>query len=146
MSTSGTEHKAQRQRFFDRIYTLTREIPAGEVASYGQIAFVVGSPTARIVGFAMATIPDGVVVPWQRVVNSQGTISARRGGGSDPKQRELLAAEGIVFNDRGKLNFRIHGWRGPSWEFLETHGYDIGELIERSASLRRTGVWSRWGL
>ena len=134
-----------RRRFFERIYALIREVPAGEVASYGQIAFVVGSPTARIVGFAMATLPDGVRVPWQRVINSQGAVSVRRGGeGPDPRQRQLLETEGIVFNGRGKVDFRIYGWRGPRWEFLETHGYDIGELIERSRLLPRTGGWSRW--
>jgi len=61
----------------ERIYTLVRQIPRGRVASYGQIAAMVGHRVdAREVGRAMAVLPAGSDVPWHRVINSQGA-SAR---------------------------------------------------------------------
>ena len=59
----------------DSSYAVVRQIPAGKVASYGQIAEIVGDCTARVVGYAMAAAPDDV--PWQRVVNAQGKVSPR---------------------------------------------------------------------
>ena len=58
-----------------RIYDLVRQIPPGKVATYGQIAGVVGGCTARMVGYAMAAVPEGLDVPWQRVINAKGKIS-----------------------------------------------------------------------
>lgn len=61
---------------FPRVYEIARQIPHGYVATYGQIAMVMGpSVSAREVGDAMAALRDGQSdppVPWQRVINSQG--------------------------------------------------------------------------
>ena len=43
-------------------------------------------------------------VPWQRVVNAQGRISQRSEDGMDQIQRQLLEAEGIVFDERDRLD------------------------------------------
>lgn len=144
--------KADRR--YERIYALARTVPAGEVATYGQIAFVAELSTPRMVGYAMAALPaarDGIEpVPWHRIINSQGRISERHHRGTaegpDPLQRRLLIAEGVLFNSSRRVNFSQVGWSGPDWEWLETNGYDVGALIARSAQLKRTGPWSRWDI
>jgi len=59
------------------------------------------------VGGAMAACPDNV--PWHRVINSQGKISQRE---SAELQRILLEEEGVLFDDRGKVDLKIFGWNG----------------------------------
>jgi methylated-DNA-protein-cysteine methyltransferase-like protein len=94
---------------FPRIYEIASQIPRGRVSTYGQIAALVGAPCdARLVGWAMASLPEGSDVPWQRVINSQGKISLK--GMSGQVQRMRLEAEGIVFDERGRVNLRRFGW------------------------------------
>jgi methylated-DNA-protein-cysteine methyltransferase-like protein len=77
--------------------------------TYGQIAIVLGEGyTARTVGYVMHGAPDGV--PWQRVINSQGKVSTSRLTMPMNLQQELLEAEGIVFNDRGKCDLTMFQW------------------------------------
>jgi len=94
---------------YSRIYALVRRIPPGRVTTYGNIARQVGC-TARSVGFAMAALPDGHDVPWQRVINSQGKVSPRRNGDGDLIQRLLLEAEGVRFDARGGVDLVRYGW------------------------------------
>ena len=112
-------------QLYDRIYALVREIPPGRVATYGQIAAIVGC-TARVVGYAMAACPSDSV-PWQRVINSRGEISPRPGGGAS-RQRALLDAEGVGFSAAGRVNLQMVRWPGPGWDWLERHGYDPGAV------------------
>lgn len=109
----------------ERIFALVRLIPAGQVASYGQLARIAGC-TARFVGYAMAAVPKGSGVPWHRVINSQGGVSPRRGGGGEVRQRRLLEAEGLVFDGHDRVDLDAVGWPGPGWDWLERHGYDPG--------------------
>lgn len=88
---------------YSRIYALVRRIPPGRVTTYGVIAREVGC-TAHTVGFAMAALPTGSDVPWQRVINSQGKVSPRRDGDGDFIQRQLLEAEGVRFDARGRVD------------------------------------------
>ena len=129
---------------YARIYDVVRQIPAGEAASYGQVALVAGVGSARIVGRALAELPDGTGVPWHRVLNSQGRISPRKGGGPDPEQRRLLQAEGIYLDRHGRVDFPSVAWTGPAWAWLEAEGYDLEELVLRSRQVRRQGPWCRW--
>lgn len=107
--------------FHLRVWDLVRKIPAGKVATYGQIAGYLPLPRglsvkdyqafgARWVGGAMAACPPDV--PWQRVINSQGKISPRRGSG-ELDQKVLLEAEGVIFNDKGKIDLKRFQWEGP---------------------------------
>lgn len=82
-------------------------IPEGKVMTYGQIARIVGNCTPRMVGYAMAALPNGSDVPWQRVINSQGRVSLRSSGMEDPVQQKLLQAEGIKFDKSGKTDLHI---------------------------------------
>lgn len=82
----------------DLIYSVVASIPRGRVATYGQVASLAGLPRrARLVGRALREAPDGVDVPWHRVVNHQGRISARNEPASEQSQRRLLEAEGVRF-------------------------------------------------
>jgi methylated-DNA-protein-cysteine methyltransferase-like protein len=98
---------------FEQIYRLVRCIPPGKVATYGQIARMLGMPqAARTVGWAMGAIPEGSDVPWQRVINSRGTISFPSGSPGAILQRALLEGEGIVFDPKARVNLRRYGWQG----------------------------------
>lgn len=102
--------------FYRRVYDVVRRIPAGKVATYGQIAHLLGSPlAARGVGYALAHLPEGTDVPWQRVINRAGQISPR-GIGSAPgdHQRALLEAEGVRFDAAGRVDLRTFLWEGPA--------------------------------
>jgi methylated-DNA-protein-cysteine methyltransferase-like protein len=93
---------------YSRIYALVSLIPPGRVTTYGRIARQAGC-TARTVGFAMAALPVGHDVPWQRVINSQGKVSPRRNGDGDLIQRLLLEAEGVRFDARGRVDLVRYG-------------------------------------
>ena len=95
---------------YRRIYSLVRQVPEGYVTTYGEIARQVGC-SARSVGFAMAALPQGHDVPWQRVINSQGKVSPRATGDGGLVQKLLLEAEGISFNDRQAVDLDRFGWR-----------------------------------
>lgn len=111
-----------------RIYAVARRIPPGRVATYGQIAAIVGDCTPRMVGYAMAAVPPGSGVPWHRVINAQGKISLRADGGGSEEQRARLEAEGIIFDGEGRVNLRRVQWPGPSMEWLLENGFDPGPL------------------
>lgn len=97
---------------YERVYIVIRQIPAGKVATYGQIAQIVDGCTARMVGYALAALGPNSNVPWQRVINSQGKISPRSGGIGSALQRQILEAEGIVFDHKGRVDFEKFGWLG----------------------------------
>jgi methylated-DNA-protein-cysteine methyltransferase-like protein len=96
--------------FQERTWDIVRQVPAGRVITYGQIARLVGgSHLARTVGYAMARCPNGV--PWHRVVNAQGRISVRRASEGMAIQRALLASEGVAFQADDSIDLRIFGFR-----------------------------------
>lgn len=98
---------------YARIYAAVRKIPRGRVATYGQIATLAGLPGhARQVGYALHALTDDRV-PWHRVVNARGCISARAGEpGGSLLQRMRLEQEGVEFDARGRIpldRFRCKG-------------------------------------
>lgn len=108
---------------YERIYTVVRQIPAGKVASYGQVAAIVGGVTPRMVGYAMAAVPEGSDVPWQRVINSQGKVSPRADHLGSEVQRMRLADEGVYFVRNGAVDWSQVRWPGPEIDWLIAHGY-----------------------
>ncbi len=97
-------------RFHRAVYKLVGEIPRGRVATYGQIAAILGWPrAARAVGYAMRHCPPGV--PWHRVVNASGGISLRANVGGMLTQRLLLEQEGLRVR-RGRIRLDRYRWRG----------------------------------
>jgi len=94
-----------------RIWLVVTMIPAGKVATYGDVARHAGMPgAARRVGRALRALPDGTSIPWHRVVNAQGEIVVPAGGGARTNQRRRLEAEGIGFCSGTRLNLRRYRW------------------------------------
>ncbi len=106
---------------YERIYFVIRQIPHGKVATYGQIAMIVGACSPRMVGYALAALKSGSGIPWQRVINSQGKISLRIDGIENNLQQQLLEAEGVTFDEKGKTDLQQFGWEGFAWEWLNKH-------------------------
>ncbi len=89
---------------FEQIYALTRRIPMGQVATYGQIARAALLPRgARTVGFAMAACRDPSV-PCHRVVDRLGRTKPAFDVLDRDVQRRLLEAEGVVFLADGRVD------------------------------------------
>lgn len=97
--------------FFDQVSRVVRSIPPGRVATYGQIAKLLGHPRgARTVGWALRGMPDDCDVPWQRVINARGTVSFAPGSPGAAIQRSLLETEGVAFDDQGRVDLTVYGW------------------------------------
>lgn len=81
---------------YRRIYAAIAAIPAGRVASYGQIAARAGLPgRARLVGTALRDTPDGMELPWFRVLHADGSIALPQGSRGFREQSRRLRAEGV---------------------------------------------------
>ena len=101
-------------RSFDaRVLQMVQQIPSGQLATYGQIAELIGAwGCARQVGWALRRLPLPSSVPWHRVVNAQGCIAMTPSReGSDWMQRDLLLAEGIPVDAAGRLPLARYRWR-----------------------------------
>lgn len=89
---------------------IVRHIPAGKVATYGQIARLAGMPRcARTVGYAMAGCTDPTV-PCHRVVDRFGGTKACFDTYAPGTQRALLEAEGVTFRLDGTVDLEEHLW------------------------------------
>lgn len=93
------------------IYAIVERIPTGKVASYGQIARIVGC-NARQIGYALAALPQDKKIPWHRVVNSKGEISARGQADNETYQQILLLSEGIKFDQNNRISLPHFQWNG----------------------------------
>lgn len=108
MSAGGARREPSA---WDEVYEIVRQIPAGKVMNYGQIAKLLRRPlSARAVGWAMHDCPDDV--PWQRVVNAAGACSSDHvAGNTVGRQRAALEAEGVTFTVKGQVDMAVHRWR-----------------------------------
>lgn len=97
---------------YRRIYAVVSRIPRGRVATYGQVATVAGLPRhARLVGYALNILPPDTRVPWFRVLNARGLVSARSNAlGHEELQVELLRREGVRFEGEA-VPLDRYGWR-----------------------------------
>ena len=118
---ASTRRSAAATPPFQRlVYRLVRRIPRGKVATYGQVAAILGHPrAARAVGHALRMLPPVLsrTVPWQRVINAAGRISYRGDIERPDLQRALLEAEGVRFNRSGRVDLRRVRWNGPKREW-----------------------------
>ncbi|MDP4181302.1 MAG: MGMT family protein [Bacillota bacterium] len=98
-------------RFFERVYEIVKQIPQGKVATYGQIARLMGEPRkSKIVGWALHSNPYKGQVPCHRVVNKAGELSGGFAFGGKEAQKELLCDEGIKFDLDEKIDLDIYLW------------------------------------
>lgn len=100
------------ETFFERVYGVVKQIPAGRVASYGQVARMLGEPRkARFVGYAMHASPGMAGgVPCHRVVFADGRLADGFAFGGPGEQRRLLEAEGVGFTPDGRVELDAYRW------------------------------------
>lgn len=92
---------------FQKIYEQVRKIPEGKVATYGQIALMAGNPRwSQIVGYALHSNPEPVVIPCHRVVNKAGKLAKAFAFGGENMQRNLLENEGVTFLDEDTVDLQ----------------------------------------
>ncbi|MEM1280717.1 MAG: MGMT family protein [Cyanobacteria bacterium P01_H01_bin.152] len=116
---------------YDLIYAVVRQIPHGQIATYGQVAELaglIGKP--RVVGYALYRVTDADEIPWHRVINAKGEVSrSPHRNGSDDYQQSLLEAEGIEFNSAGKLDLKRYRWIADT-EILEAAIARVWQTLE----------------
>ena len=113
MASARDADAGKHEGRWERIYRVVRRIPRGRVATYGQVAELAGLPGhARQVGYALNALSGGDArVPWQRVINARGEVSARSAPDADRLQRAMLEAEGVVFGTDGRIDLARFRWR-----------------------------------
>jgi len=103
-------------KYRERVYEIVRTIPVGRVMTYGQIAGILGAGyTPRTVGFVMHGA-DTKETPWQRVINSQGACSTGKMTVPVNLQQQILEAEGVKFDAKGRCDFKIYQWSPEGFE------------------------------
>jgi len=100
------------ENFFERVYDVARQIPAGRVTSYGAIARYLGSAgSSRVVGYAMgASLDIHPPVPAQRVVNRNGMITGNLQQSGFKRRVQMLESEGITVEDEQVKDFKTLFW------------------------------------
>ena len=92
-----------------RIYEAVKRIPAGYVATYGQVAEMAGNKKmSRAVGNALHKNPDPDNIPCFRVVNSKGELAGAFAFGGEDVQAKLVRADGVEVID-GKVDLKKYG-------------------------------------
>lgn len=93
------------ERLHERVREVIASVPAGKVATYGDIAGIAGAPSPRLVGRILAE--DGHDLPWHRILRANGTPAPHLAH----RQLELLRAEGVLA-DGQKVDLRTYRWQG----------------------------------
>ena len=94
--------------FQEKVVAAVSQIPVGQVATYGQLAGLAGSPRgARAVGTILHQLPELDKIPWQRVINSRGYLSTTCLEHPAELQAALLKADGIIVNRPSRGLFRV---------------------------------------
>ena len=95
----------------DRVYSFLKTVPPGKVVTYGQIAAHLGRKgLSRVVGSILHRNPDPEHIPCHRVVNARGAVSKAYAFGGEAAQRSRLEAEGIVFEEDGRINLEKYSF------------------------------------
>ena len=99
--------------FFEKVYQVVKQIPAGYVATYGQIAYALGSPrAARQVGYALHVNPQPKVIPCHRVVNRFGGLPTAFAFGGAEMQAEWLREEGVEVGEDFTVDLARYMYQG----------------------------------
>jgi len=98
--------------FYEKVFTVTRNIPKGKVTSYGAIArFIGASKSARLVGWALnKSSLHKEYVPAHRVVNRNGLLTGKNHFANQNTMIELLHSEGIKVENNRVVNFKDVFW------------------------------------
>ncbi len=103
--------------FAERVFGVVRRIPAGKVATYGQVGRLIGAPrAARYVGYALRANPspgvDPSSIPCHRVVFKDGRMATGFAFGGPDEQQRMLEAEGVLFDEEGRVLMEQFQWDG----------------------------------
>jgi len=94
----------------EAVYAAVRSIPAGKVATYGQIGAMLGNRNlARAVGNILHRNPSPGEIPCHRVVNARGEPAKHFAFGGAEAQKRLLQAEGVAFGPEGRVDLETYG-------------------------------------
>lgn len=98
--------------FYESVYAIVRQVPAGRVTTYGAIAKALGRDgAARMVGYAMGNAGKAnPPVPAHRVLNSKGQLSAKAAFGDPTLMQQLLENEGVAVKHDRVVNFQSIYW------------------------------------
>jgi methylated-DNA-protein-cysteine methyltransferase-like protein len=96
--------------FFKQVYAIVQKIPAGRVATYGQIAALLGTRDARRIGHALHANPSQET-PCHRVVFASGALAPGYAFGGPNEQRRKLELEGVGFVDNALVDLKTHLWK-----------------------------------
>lgn len=101
-----------KEDFFKKVYQIVQQIPAGRVATYGDIAKQIGAPqSARVVGWAMnASHQQHEEIPAHRVVNRNGRLTGKAHFAHPDLMQKRLEAEGVQVQDDEVVNFNAIRW------------------------------------
>ncbi len=93
--------------FFEKVYEAVKAIPKGKVATYGQVAYAIGSPrAARQVGWALHVNPQPGIIPCHRVVNRFGRMAPAFAFGGEEAQSQLLREEGVEVDENYTVDLK----------------------------------------
>lgn len=107
----------QNDNFFERVYTIARQIPYGKITSYGAIAKAIGAArSARMVGWAMNAAHNLEDVPAHRVVNRKGLLTGKHHFEGTNLMQQLLESEGIIVIENQIIDLEKHFWE-PEIQF-----------------------------
>lgn len=97
---------------FEKIYEQVKRIPKGKVATYSQIALLVGNPRlSQVVGYALHANPSQKTIPCHRVVNKSGRVAKGFAFGGENIQRDMLLSEGVSFIDNFTVDMSKCQWK-----------------------------------
>ena len=100
-------NKVLNEKLINQILSVVACIPVGKVATYGQIAQLIGRErNARLVGRVLSQAELYGKYPCHRVVNSAGRLAP-----AWEEQRHLLWAEGVTFKTNGCVDLKKHRWK-----------------------------------
>lgn len=101
----------QESDWTQAVYDIVRQVPKGQVTTYGFIAKIIGT-SPRMVGWAMNKSHTQLpAVPAHRVVNRVGLLSGRMHFSPPESMQEQLEKEGLKIKDHQILNFEEHLWQ-----------------------------------
>lgn len=102
------------EAFTQEVVGIIKSIPEGRVCTYGTIALMSEKSTgARQVARIIHSMSRKHGLAWRRVINAQGRISLPRSRGYE-EQKALLKSEGVLFDDKDRIDQKIFLWTGPS--------------------------------
>ena len=99
--------------FFEKVYEIVKQVPKGQVVTYGQVACAVGSPrAARQVGWALHVNPEPGVIPCHRVVNRFGSLAPAFAFGGEEVQAQLLRNDGVEVKEDYTVDLQKYLYQG----------------------------------